>query len=99
MKQSTIDAIKLFTETFPKENQVLICVEELAELSKVLLKNVNRNKDNRDDIVEELGDCYLFLKQLEMIYNITQDELDSAMDAKLPKGLRRVKEYKEKHGE
>lgn len=60
----------------------LIAVEEMAELSKALLKNVNRGKDNVDDIFEELADVSNLLEFLKMIYNISDEQVWEYEDKK-----------------
>jgi hypothetical protein len=53
---------------FGKNPQVLQAIEEMAELTKALLKNVNRGKDNLDDIADEMADVWIMMLQLEKIY-------------------------------
>jgi hypothetical protein len=61
---------------------VLIAIEEMAELSKALLKNVNRGKDNRDDVFEETADVSVMLEFLKAIYNISDADLWEYIDRK-----------------
>ena len=61
---------------------VLHAVEELAELAKVLLKNVNRGKDNRDKIIDEMSDVKFRIEYLKIIYGVTDDELDDCINKK-----------------
>jgi len=65
--------------------QILMALEEMAELSKELLKNINRNALNEQEIKEEIGDVYILLEQLKIIYNIPDQELNELMEKKLIK--------------
>ena len=47
-------------------------IEEMAELTKELMKNVNRNKDNINEIIEEAADVEIMLGQLKCCYGITE---------------------------
>lgn len=58
-----------------KQSRILIAVEEMTELSKELLKNVNRGKQNETEIAEEMTDVYILLEQLKDIYNISEEKL------------------------
>jgi NTP pyrophosphatase (non-canonical NTP hydrolase) len=60
----------------------LIAVEEMAELSKALLKNVNRGKDNLDDVFEELADVSVLLEFLKIIYDISDEKMWEYIDRK-----------------
>lgn len=53
-----------------KNAQMLQVVEEMSELTKEIIKNVNRDKHNIDEIVEEAADVEIMLEQLKSCYNI-----------------------------
>ena len=63
--------------------QALVAVEELAELQKELLKNINRNKWNREQIIDEIADVRIMLEQLNFIYGIENDELEERVKEKV----------------
>jgi NTP pyrophosphatase (non-canonical NTP hydrolase) len=73
-----IEQIRLMGE----KTMVLIAVEEMAELSKELLKNVNRGKENADGIFEEIADVTLQLEFLKTIYNISDEKIWEYQDRK-----------------
>jgi len=73
-------------QKYKGENFVILCaVEEMAELSKELLKNINRGKDNRDDIVEEVADVLVCLEYIKIIYGISDAYLYEFINEKMPK--------------
>jgi len=47
---------------------VLKCLEELAELSTVLLQDLNKDKDLTQKIVSEIKDVEKYLKLVKEIY-------------------------------
>lgn len=68
---------------YKKEDQVLQAVEEMSELTKELIKNINRNKDNEKEITLELADVQIMLMQLIEIYKIDGNKLLGAIEYKL----------------
>lgn len=53
-----------------KEAQLLVVLEEMSELQKEILKNINRGKDNLSEIIDETADVEIMLEQLKYIYDI-----------------------------
>lgn len=47
---------------------ILKCLEELAELSTVLLQDINKDKDFTNKIVGEIKDVEKYLKLVKEIY-------------------------------
>ena len=48
-----------------KQAQLLMVLEEMSELQKEILKNINRGKDNVAEIVDETADVEIMLTQLK----------------------------------
>lgn len=53
---------------FGQRSQVNVAIEEMSELTKELCK-LNRGRDNRDHILEEIADVYIMLHQLTLIFD------------------------------
>lgn len=70
-------------QQFGANKQSLVAIEEMSELQKEILKNINRGENNRDQIKEELVDVLIMLKQLALIYGFQQWELDRVASEKL----------------
>lgn len=68
-----MSVLKRAIETYGKDMQLNVAIEELSELIKEICKN-KRGADNRDNIIEEIADCYIMLAQLEIIFNIDSTE-------------------------
>lgn len=75
-----------------KEEQVLQTIEELAELQKELIKNVNRGKDNIKEIILEIADVVIMITQLIQIYDIDKEKLQGAIEYKLLRQEKRLKD-------
>ena len=71
------------------ENKVRI-VEELGELSHEILKDT-RGKLNRENLLEEFADVIIELHMLKEIYQISESEIDKAVNDKMEKDLNRLK--------
>ena len=83
MKEKVKNFVIKMIEKNGKNKQVLVAVEEMQELSKELLKNVNRNVENRKEILEELADVLLMSMQLITIYNIDGKEIEKVWEEKI----------------
>ena len=62
--------LKRALKTWGEQAQMLMAVEEMSELIKEILKNVNRRKNNIDAIIEETADVEIMLEQLKENYAI-----------------------------
>lgn len=75
--------LKMIIEKYGKNKQVGQAIEEMAELTIELNKNINRNKDNETEIILEIADVQIMLAQLVMIYDIDPEKLQGAVEYKL----------------
>lgn len=64
--------LKRALATWGEQAQMLMVVEEMSELMKEILKNINRKKDNVAAIIEETADVEIMLEQLKANYNIEE---------------------------
>ena len=55
--------LKRALQTWGGQAQMLMVVEEMSELTREILKNVNRGKDNVAAIVEETADVEIMLEE------------------------------------
>ena len=68
----TNPVLKRALETWGEEAQMLMVVEEMSELMKEVLKNINRKKNNIAEIIEETADVEIMLEQLKENYKIAE---------------------------
>lgn len=83
LSEKYIKIIQDIINHYKKEDQVLQAVEEMSELTKELIKNINRNKENEAEIILEIADVQIMLMQLIEIYKIDGNKLLGAMEYKL----------------
>lgn len=79
-----------------KEPQMLQVIEEMSELTKEILKNINRKKDNINELIEETADVEIMLEQLKICYNIA-DAVTKYKTEKLKKIDQRLDEWERKN--
>lgn len=77
-------------DAWGKQSQLVICMEETAELTKELSKNL-RGQDNDLGIAEEIADVEIMLEQLKLIFDIRPD-VENMKNEKLIRLDRRIKE-------
>ena len=64
---------------------LLKLVEEMAELSKEILKDVNCREKDKDAILEEMGDVLLHLTCAQKIYKFTPAQVHNRIAYKVIK--------------
>ena len=95
---SEIDEQELYARTISvwgKEPQMLQVIEEMSELIKEILKNVNRKKNNVAEIIEETADVEIMLGQLKYCYDIEKQVKDYKAE-KLKTIAKRLDEWEKK---
>ena len=90
MKHTELEILENAIRTWGKQAQLLMVLEEMSELQKEILKNINRGKDNIPELIDETTDMEIMLTQLKMIYGINEavkkhraDKLDK-IEERLP---------------
>lgn len=68
-------------DTYGKDHQLIICMEEMAELTKELSKNL-RGHNNLQEIAEEVADVEVMLEQVKLIFKL-REATTEAKEAKL----------------
>ena len=84
--------ISQLIEKFGKDRQIMQTLEEFSELQKELLKNINRGKDNKKEILEEFVDVTFMLRQIKAIYDFTDKEIQEELEAKMSKVAKLLQE-------
>lgn len=79
---------KRAVDAYGKEHQLIICMEEMAELTKELTKNL-RGRRNLQDISEEVADVEIMLEQVKVIFDL-KEEVSEAKEAKLLRLQKRI---------
>ena len=81
---------KLLTifNTYGKSHQVSKLLEEVGEFIETV---INEDKEN---MVQEMADVVVMLKQFQYYYGITDEEIINNMQFKIKRQLERIKEGK-----
>ena len=62
--------------------QSVVCMEECAELAKEISKQI-RGSGARTHLLEEMADVAICLKQLQLMYNIPEEDIQLVVEQKL----------------
>jgi NTP pyrophosphatase (non-canonical NTP hydrolase) len=81
-------------QKYGEDMQLTVAVEEFSELIQEICKS-KRGKDNVDNIIEEMADCYIMLEQIKIIFGIKNSEIYSVMEANLERLKNRLDEVSE----
>lgn len=75
---------KLYKSLIAKNGiiQVIVAIEELAELQKELTKSL-RDQTNIDNIIEEIADVYIMLEQMKLYFNINDSQINQIKSEKI----------------
>ena len=82
--------VRQIVEHFGAYAQISKAVEELIELSEVLIKDINKAEVDKDSLYEELADVCVMFYQLKIIYNIDDTTLQEEVDKKVDRTLQRI---------
>lgn len=80
---------KKAVQQWGKPMQIIMALEEMAELSKELTKNL-RGKENDLQVCEEIADVEIMMEQLRVIFNKYKGK-DNAIDMEKETKLCRLK--------
>lgn len=90
LEEEYLDIINQIIKKYGKKAQVLQAIEEMSELTKELIKDVNRDKENYNEILEEIADVTIMIFQLLKIYKINGNVLQVVMKNKLNRQKERM---------
>lgn len=87
------DAYAAAVSTYGKHSQLIMTMEEMAELTKELSKNIRGGK-NITAISEEIADVEIMLEQLKIIFH-NRAEVDRLRSEKLNRLIKRLTDEQE----
>lgn len=76
----------IFQSYYGIPSQLNKAIEEMAELTKELCKELARN-GNIEEITKEIADVETMIEQLKVIYDIKQSDLDKIKEDKILKAI------------
>lgn len=94
MKIINKDVLDKAIKKYGVEKQLLVCMEEPAELIQAISKVERYPEDSTrmQDLIEEMADVTICLDYLKLIYNIRQEELDEWINRKVKRISKKIKE-------
>ena len=87
------EKINAIISVYGNEHQLNKAIEEMAELTKELIKYQNRHQEYQTkekiikNIKQELADVEVMIEQIKIIFNFTQNEIDKIKQRKVRKVL------------
>ena len=85
------DPIADIVEYYGADNQKRKAVEEVVELTEVLIKDINKHSISVNDLYQEMADVLVMLTQLKFIYKLDGDMLDEIVGWKLQRQRTRMR--------
>ena len=73
MNNNHISILETAIDRYGKETQIMVAIEEMAELTKELVKSIRYDGVNAKEVAEEIADVEIMLEQLKMIYQNSAD--------------------------
>ena len=69
-KYTSKEICKKAVDSWGRDSQLLMLLEEMSELQKEVLKNMNRGADNLKELAEETADVLILLERLIHVYDM-----------------------------
>lgn len=89
-----IESVKQIIKHYGYRHQMVKACEELSELQTVILQEVNKHDkypvEDIASLTEELADCYVVLKEVELINCLDDRDISPIIEAKLARTLERI---------
>ncbi len=76
-------------DTYGNGLQLVVCMEELSELTQAISKEI-RGKGNRDNTIEEMADVLICIEILKQVFGITNEDINSWIKYKQERNLFRM---------
>ena len=98
MNTNADEFLKYCINYFGEIKQESVCIEEMAELTQQICKfQIDHPNKSREKLVEEFADVINMLKQIKIIFSITDDEVEKVRTFKLERLKRFIESRKENH--
>ena len=89
-----IESVKEIIKHYGYRHQMVKACEELSELQTVILQEVNKHDkypvEDIASLTEELADCYVVLKQVELINCLDDRDIQPLTDFKMKRTIERI---------
>ena len=95
MKTNKVELYKKAIEAWGNASQLLMAVEEMAELTQAISHLLRGRKNNKSEIIEELADVEVMCEQLRVIID-KNDKIDKIKEEKLARLSEMLEETNDK---
>lgn len=92
------DVIKASTQTADNDIHLIICMEELAELSQALAKYL-KGEGDEINILEEVADVLICIGYIQEIVGLYDDEIVSAINVKIDRIQKILDKQRKENGD
>lgn len=94
MKSIHLQILNKALNHYGVEKQLLVCMEEPAELIQAISKAERYPNDEKrtDELIEEIADVLICIEYLKMIYDIDQSNVEMWINRKLKRISKRMNE-------
>lgn len=75
--------------TYGNGMQLVVCMEELSELTQAISKEI-RGKDSRNNVIEEIADVLICIEIIKQVFEITDEDIGSWIKYKQERNLFRI---------
>lgn len=96
MTEQDRENFETIIEAFGNEAQMIVAVEELAELQQEITKKLRHKKETVFRLVEEIADVEIMTDQLKVMFGIGEKELATERNYKINRTLEKIKKAKER---
>jgi NTP pyrophosphatase (non-canonical NTP hydrolase) len=83
LSKETLELIKLRQVVRGREFTLYCAIEEMSELTKEILKNINRGQNNVPHILEELADVLVGVEYVKMAYGFSDAQVEKSLTDKI----------------
>lgn len=89
--------ISLIALHYGARPQIMKAVEETVELAEALIKSLNKgiSSDCSFEILDEMADTIIMMKQIQLFCQISDEELSSRIEMKVNRQIHRIQKEKE----
>ena len=70
--------------------QKIQAIQEFSELTQAITKDIN-NQGSRENLIEEMADSKIMLEQMQLLFDVDDQDLEKIMDKKIERQLTRIK--------
>lgn len=87
------DDIKLIAKTYDKESNMIVAMEECAELTQAISKVIRKSNNETVfvNLIEEIADVIICIEIIKQSLHIRDVEIESMIENKMKRNLSRIK--------